>query len=216
MTCSRQVFRRARALCCAVFVLVVARDAVAQSKIEGAVLSAEGTPVANATVRLELPDQKQPLTTTTNAQGRYAFENVRPGVRVRLTAIADGRALAQSFPLISLWVETIDLQARLMPTVPTTAAEVFASEGPTGTLAGIVRDASGRPVAAARVLVGDTRVFAMTDAGGRYSLSNLRPGVTLPMKVNAPGFQAATRDVEVPAAQRTTADFELTAEDVTR
>lgn len=214
MTSSWTMFSRPARVVLGVVLALCAADAAAQSRVEGTVRAADGTPVAGATVRIESSEFKDPLSATSGSDGRYVFEGVKPGVRARIAASKDGRPIAQAFSLISLWVETIDLVERLAPTRPATAEDVFANGSSSGSLAGIVRAADGRPVAAARILVGDTRVFATTDAGGRYRLERLRPGITVPLRVAATGYEEATREVEVPDTTRVSVDFDLTPDTV--
>ena len=51
------------------------------------------------------------LTTTTTADGHYGFDNVKAGIRVRIVTSQGGRPLAQAFTLVTLLVETVDLEA---------------------------------------------------------------------------------------------------------
>lgn len=70
--------------------------------------------------------------------------------------------------------------------------ERFAAR-PAGTIAGTVRDAAGRPVAGASVVVADVRghaFSAVSDAAGRYRLMAVPAGNYLPLAV-APGYRQA-------------------------
>lgn len=80
--------------------------AVAQVRVEGTVLWQDGSPAAGLTVAI--PDLS--LATTTDADGRYAFDSVTPAVRATVTVALDGRILARRFGLFTLAVERIDFQ----------------------------------------------------------------------------------------------------------
>jgi hypothetical protein len=191
------------------FVALVATRAMAQSRIEGAVHGVDGTPLPGATVQLESSEYKKPLTTTTDAEGKYAFENVKAGIRVRLVATHGGRVVAQSFPLISLWVEQIDLDERPIPERPATAYDVLAMTGPSGEVAGLVRAADGEAVEGARITINETALTATTDSAGRFVFSGLRPGVRVELNVAAAGHEPASSERVIVAGSRVNVDFAL-------
>ncbi|MBC7894459.1 MAG: TonB-dependent receptor, partial [Cytophagaceae bacterium] len=81
--------------------------------------------------------------------------------------------------------------------------------GATGTVRGRVTDgASGRGVSDAQVTVTGTRVGAMTNANGEYSLAQVPVG-TRSISVRRLGFGPAAQDVSVSAGGTATADFAL-------
>src|SRR5260221_5555686 len=88
---------------------------------------------------------------------------------------------------------------------------------PTGTVTGVVSDASGAVVSGARVTVTNrdtTRPRTTeTSADGRYNAEGLLPGAYA-LVVEAPGFKTAARDAEVDAGLTTTSNFSLEVGDV--
>ncbi len=74
--------------------------------------------------------------------------------------------------------------------------------GTTGTLAGRVVDAGGKPVVAATVLVTGTRLGAYTDAEGKFLILNVAPG-TYEVKASRLGFNAVTMTGVVVSADNT-------------
>ncbi|HEX4936001.1 MAG TPA: TonB-dependent receptor [Gemmatimonadaceae bacterium] len=83
------------------------------------------------------------------------------------------------------------------------------AQGATGTVRGRVTDAaSGRGIGDAQLLVADTRVGAMTDAAGNYTLVNVPVG-TRAVTVRRLGFQPATKSVTLAAGESATLDFTL-------
>jgi hypothetical protein len=199
---------RASVLLCIPILFLLAVEARAQCRVEGVVRLADGTPLAGATVRIDGEAYRQPLTTTTDAEGRYAFADVKAGTRVRIVASQDGRAVAQGYALVTLWVENVDLKEQLS----SSTESVTVSEGPSGEVAGFVLSADGRPVPAARVTVGETTLITTTDSAGRYLFGRLRPGVNVELHVSAPGFQPESNEVAVLAGDRLGVDFALEAE----
>ena len=109
------MLRRVWLLSVSIMVLA-AVDARAQCLVQGIVRLANGAPLSAGTVRLDGPDYKQPLQTTTDANGRYQFENVKPGIRVRIVALQGSRPVAQGFTLVTLRVETVDLKEEALDT----------------------------------------------------------------------------------------------------
>ncbi|MCC6930241.1 MAG: TonB-dependent receptor [Gemmatimonadaceae bacterium] len=83
------------------------------------------------------------------------------------------------------------------------------AQGTTGTVRGRVTDAaSGRGVGDVQLLVADTRIGAMTDAEGNYTLVNVPVG-TRSVTARRLGFQPATKAVTITAGATATADFAL-------
>lgn len=89
------------------------------------------------------------------------------------------------------------------------AASAAAQEA---SLAGLVRDPSGRPMAEARVEIrredAGWKAETRTNAAGAYSFAGLRVGSYL-VRVEAPQFQAAERRVVLTAGDRQLEDFTL-------
>jgi hypothetical protein len=88
----------------------------------------------------------------------------------------------------------------------------------TGTISGLVRDASGAPVPKARVVMrqevtGITQEVATNDSG-IYVSPPLRPGVYV-VNVEAKGFERAAKQVQIDVSQRVSLNFDLTIGAVT-
>jgi len=139
------------------------------------------------------------------------FADVKAGTRVRIVAVQAGRPVAQAFPLVTLLVETVDLQVPLVSLEAASSDDVIAEEGPSGEVAGIVVSSDGRPVMAARITIGETSLAASTDSAGRYLFGKLRPGLNIQLQASAAGFEPTSRDVVVPSGGRVRADFSLAA-----
>ena len=79
-----------------------------------------------------------------------------------------------------------------------------------GAIAGtVLDDATGRPIAGARVTVQGAGREATTDRAGRYLLDGVAPG-TWKVKCRADGYRTVVQpDVEVAAGRRVTVDFRL-------
>lgn len=206
---------RARVLLWVPLALLLAADVFAQSRVEGVVRATDGTPLPDVTVTIEGPEyRKAPLTATTDAEGRYVFENVKAGTRVRVVATRAGRRIADGHTLVTQWVETFDLNERPASMVPTVAEDVLAADGPAAALRGVVRSAEGQPVPRARVRLGETAVAASTDSAGRFVFGRIRPGIMVPLNVSAEGYEPSTRNVLAPDAGHVEVDFALAASPV--
>ena len=189
--------------------LLIATNAHAQCRVDGVVRSAAGAPIAGATIQIDGPDYRQPLTTTTDAQGKYEFRDVKAGTRVRIVALSDARPIAQVFALVTLWVETVDLKEEPLSAAGGGRDFLTVSRGAAGALEGYVRSPAGEPVADARVTLGDTTLSTTTDAAGRYAIAGLRPGVRIDAHASAAGFQPSSVPLTV-GQEREAIDFTLT------
>src|SRR5215831_5212884 len=132
-------------------VILLARDVVAQCRVQGTVRAIDGQPLAGATIRLLSPDLKAPLTTTTDDQGRYAVDAVKPGIHVEVVAVQAGRPVAHGYSLVTLFVETVDLRVQPEATTALGADSLDPEGGPAASIRGVVRTANGTGVAGARV-----------------------------------------------------------------
>ncbi len=204
------MWRRAL-LCMPAVLLLLAGQSRAQCRVEGVVRSASKAPVQGATVRLEGNDDRTVLMTTTGADGRYVFEKVTPGIRARILVMQSGRLVGQAYTLVTLAVETVDVEALSDAVIPISADELDPRGGPSGQIGGVVRAADGRAVPAARVTINDTLVQAVTDSAGRYLFASLPAGVAVELRVSAAGFDAAKSERIVPNGGREDADFTLKA-----
>ena len=90
------------------------------------------------------------------------------------------------------------------------APGALGAQAATGRITGVVTAEGGRPVPGANLLVAGTRLGAVADAEGRYTINNVPVG---PQEVQARrlGFTAANRQVTVTAGQAVTADIQMTA-----
>ena len=100
------------------------------------------------------------------------------------------------------------------------APTVLSAQGvTTAGVAGRVVDAAGAPVAGARIeflhtLTGASHA-ALSDADGRFSLANLRPGGPYTLEATRIGMQRVTReDLTLSAGQRLRLEIELSEEAV--
>jgi hypothetical protein len=203
-------------LAAVVVLLLLTANAAGQSKVQGQVSDPDGAPLAGVTVRLGGAEVKQPLTVTTDNEGRYVFENVKPGVRARISAMQGVRPLAVAYSLISQWTENIDLQQRPTALVPTSVVDVLASEGVSVSIVGTVRTPEGHVVPGDRVRVARTEWATGVDAAGRYALAGLKPGVNLELVASAPGFEESTHTTVVPDGGRVVTDFSLRSDPASR
>src|SRR5690349_6947942 len=78
-----------------------------------------------------------------------------------------------------------------------------------GTVAGRVTDqATGQPIAGARVAIAGTALIAQTNAEGRYTLSRV-PGGPITVRASYVGYAAAARTLTVALGESVTADLAL-------
>lgn len=156
--------------------LLIAANASAQCRIEGSVQWADGTPAT--AIAISIPELK--LATTTDAHGRFAFDDIRPGVRITVDAFLDQRLLGRAYTLVTLAVERVDLQLAGTPSNPTPAPRVprdLSRREPSGAAADsfkvstgtdtVTYDANGMPVVSSDVTVVANLplLSASTDAG---------------------------------------------------
>ena len=108
-----------RALGCG-WILLIGADASAQCRVEGTVQWADGTPAA--AIAVAIPELK--LETTTDTAGRFAFDNVKPGIRITVDAALDKRLVGRKYTLVTLAVERVDLHLAGTASNPTPAPRV--------------------------------------------------------------------------------------------
>src|SRR5688572_994249 len=77
---------------------------------------------------------------------------------------------------------------------PAGSEVLFSDES--GAIEGVVTDDALSPIAGATVTILETLETALTQEGGKFQFSNLAPG-TVSIAVEAPGFQAAGKEVDV-------------------
>jgi len=201
--------RAARVAFCIAALMSSAGPALAQCRIEGFARAESGAPLAGATVRLELPDLRQPMTTTVAEDGRYAFENVKPGTRVHLVVLHEGRLVAETYALVTMWVEPVDLVSYALSSKVTSTWDLDPRNGPSGEVFGVVRAADGHLLPAARLVIAETTMTATSDSAGRYLLARLRSGAAVEIQASAPGFEPTTAHAIVPTEGREELNFTL-------
>ncbi|MDP1840446.1 MAG: TonB-dependent receptor, partial [Reyranella sp.] len=160
--------------------LLIAATASAQSRIEGVVQWADGTPAA--AIAIAVPELK--LETTTDASGRFAFAGVRPGIRITVNAYLDQRLLGRTYTLVTLWVERVEIQLAgtpSNPTPPTVVPRDLTRPAAAGTPARspsvgggtdtVVYDANGMPVVSSDVtVVADLPMLSASVEAGKVTL----------------------------------------------
>jgi len=81
-----------------------------------------------------------------------------------------------------------------------------------GSILGTVKDTSGAVIASCKITLDNTGTSAhratLTDAGGAYEITNLEPG-SYTIKVEAPGFNVVTYQVELTARQTARVDAQM-------
>ncbi|HEX4566845.1 MAG TPA: carboxypeptidase-like regulatory domain-containing protein, partial [Vicinamibacterales bacterium] len=179
-------------------------------RVEGIVRSEAGVIVADATVTLSATDLKAPLTTTTSADGRYQFDNVKPGVWAEVRVLVHGRPVAESVTLVTQPVETLNLTIYSASVTPTSVEDLRPMGGESGELRGVVRAADGTPLAGARVGIQSVGIDTTTDSTGRYSFGPVRAPIAVGVTASANGFASASREVSV-ARGSVDGDFSLKA-----
>ena len=190
--------------------LSVAAQANAQVRLEGHVRSADGAPVAGAIMRLT-GIEIQPLSTTTDATGRYVFPAFK-GTWIVLVAWADGRPIAKALALVTLPIEVINLTATPSVSTPLSAMDLDPMEGTAGTLRGTVRAADGAAVEGARVAIGDTEVATTTDRFGRFDFGRIRAGLSLTLQASSAAYGTAAHTVAIVDGENANAAITLAAD----
>jgi hypothetical protein len=193
------VCRTATTLLAILFSLFAAHQALAQCRVTGELRTADGAPIAGATIRVESPDLRSPVSGLTDAAGHYAIDNVKPGIWAKITAFhQNGRVLARTFSLVTQYVEIVNLQARPESAAVSSAEDLDPLGGPSADLRGVITAPDGSPVSGATVSIADARIVTTTDSAGRYALPDLRAGVAVELDVAAAGFGRAHARAVVP------------------
>lgn len=164
----------------------------ASGRVEGQIVDGKtGAPIGGAEVTLITgnPINPGPVADVTNAEGRFAFANVRPGPIIIFTASAPGYQQAMEMQLTSIKNqsvksgETTTLDWELLPG---------------GKVSGQITEASGRPVAHASVALVPrhrymSEITMLTGADGRYELIGVAEG-RYHLRVTAAGLSPIARD----------------------
>ncbi len=195
-------------------VLMLAGQALAQSRIEGVVRGLDGSPVAGATVVLDVQSRKA----TTDDLGRFEFDKVKPGTRVQLFASKAGKPIASIFVLVSDWIERVDIRERSpLPTggratTVDASGNVVRGEWPAGQesgsfqdffgdIRGVVRSADGLAIPEAQLSIEDPTLAGSTDSAGRFAFVRLAANLPVVLHAGAPGYAAITQELVVPAGK---------------
>ncbi|HEX6462957.1 MAG TPA: carboxypeptidase-like regulatory domain-containing protein, partial [Vicinamibacterales bacterium] len=198
-----------RAALLSVCVLLPVRASAQCCRVEGIVRADNGSLLSEATVSLSAPQLKTPLTTTTAADGHYAFDNVQPGIWAVVRVLVHGRSVAQSATLVTLPVETLNLTVSAAPTSVSSPDDLRPEGGEWGELRGIVKAPDGTPLPGARVGVANADVVTSTDSAGRFSFGRVRAPLTVDLTAAANGYEDATQNVSVSVRQSAAVHFEL-------
>lgn len=176
-------------------------------RVHGRLVGRDGQPRADVELRLQtfaLPDdfdeppppellrnRGELPSARSDAVGRFAFE-VKPGARGRLELAGDELVFGRGRSLFGPVREPLDLGD----------LELLGA----GSIAGVVRDDRGQPVADVKVTasadafgLGDANA-ANSDAAGRFRIGKLQPG-TLTLRTASAKFLPATAKVELAAEQ---------------
>ena len=190
--------------------LSAAHHASAQCRVAGELRSADGAPIAGATVRIESPGLRAPVTATTDASGRYAIDDIKPGIWAEITAFhQNGRVLARAVTLVTQYLETVNLEALPESSSALSAADLDPLGGPSADIRGIVTATDGSPVAGATVAIAGTTLSTTTDSAGRYAFAKLRAGMGVELQVAAAGFSTAQAKAIVPGKGHEAVDIAL-------
>lgn len=166
-------------------------ELLAPRSLAGRVLK-DGQPARGAVVHLESDLRRQDV--TVGADGAFSFGH-----------------LAASEYTVSAQLGLLQARQGVDLTAAHERLDLLLVLGPGGEIAGTVRDASGKPVAEARVgaTSGDTAAERRTAADGSYRLPALGPGSYL-VAVSAEGYLVPDdREVELAAGATAKADFTL-------
>jgi large repetitive protein len=160
------------------------------------VTDSQGNPIPGVTVRVGENDAAGFYTTTTDAAGHYSI-TLYPGL------------YTGSYGLDAFGPDIVEFNMSLgrIPLGVTVTQDLRLTRK--GSLAGFIGDASKTPitpVAGAIVTVG--RLWAGSDATGRYTLTGLTPGAN-DVRVSATGFDTAEVSVTVVSGVVTTQNFLL-------
>jgi uncharacterized membrane protein len=180
--------------------------------VTGAVLDANGKPVARALVTL-----KGLGAARTNSRGEYEFVNVPAGTH-QLTVVQSGLAPRTTpVQVMARQRSTAKIQFAArdeMPKAVTRAAMVV--PGSSTLLRGTVVDHENRRIAGARVsaIQESSAVAVMTGPAGTFELRNLKAG-PYHIVVSKVGYESAEKDVALRAAATETRDFQLKKQSAT-
>jgi hypothetical protein len=161
-------------------------------------------------------DSIRSLRAAISADGRYLACGVPTDAPLTVTAISDSAATSSRSGSITVrFAESVPFlqQDMLVPRNAWSAAGEPPLGRGTASLIGHVRNASGAPIAGARVMVREAAVLdstAVTDSSGTYRFRSLRGG-TYPVDVMKLGMAPTRTSVSLRDQRTVTADFSLEA-----
>ncbi|WP_236606135.1 carboxypeptidase-like regulatory domain-containing protein [Sandaracinus amylolyticus] len=150
--------------------------------LTGRVVDESGAPVAGATIEVHPADGTAPLTTTSDADGRWTVEGV-PAGSARVVVRRDGRDPFETTVEVVAGSAPIEVATRMTVTLPP------------GEIRGTIQGSDGRPLAGASIRIQPLGIELSTDADGAFEAA-VPPG-RYDVEVRAPGHRAQTRHVEV-------------------
>ncbi|MFC4098834.1 carboxypeptidase regulatory-like domain-containing protein [Paenibacillus xanthanilyticus] len=164
--------------------------------VTGTVLGADGSPIPGANVDIVDPFGQLVTTTTTDAAGNYAFNNLAPG-SYRVRASAPNFSAAQvGVTLAAGEASVVNLILQPEP----------------GVLTGIVHTAADTPLAGTSIRVvtneGITIATAFTDSAGAFTIPSLPPN-SYTVNFGQQGFASQTQGAIVLSNQTTVLDVTL-------
>jgi hypothetical protein len=176
--------------------------------LRGQVTDAQRKPVALALVTVPGVGAVR-----TNARGEYLFTGVPPGAHPVTVRSSQGTTTAQASVGAGAIPTVSNVQLAAVTPVPggATIAPKLAVVGRAGAqLQGRVRDQSNKDLPGVRVtLLREAGALSvLTDAAGRFELRDLSPG-RYRVVVARPGFETATRDLDLKANDREKIDLKL-------
>ncbi|AKF06253.1 carboxypeptidase-like regulatory domain-containing protein [Sandaracinus amylolyticus] len=150
--------------------------------LTGRVVDDGGAPVAGATIEVHPADGTAPLTTTSDADGRWTVEGV-PAGSARVVVRRDGRDPFETTVEVVAGDTPVEVATRMTATLPP------------GEIRGTIQGSDGRPLAGASIRIQPLGIELTTDADGAFEAA-VPPG-RYDVEVRAPGHRAQTRHVEV-------------------
>jgi hypothetical protein len=139
-------------------------------------------PLAGAVVKA-MPSGR---TSTSDANGRYAFENLPSGTYTLTATAAGHRTVKRSVPLRS------DAEVAIDMPVSTTSG----GSDSRGAVSGVIIDSDGHAISGASIRVTPGNYTATTDSQGRFTLPSIRNG-TYVLHLKAPGYHAMNRKITI-------------------
>lgn len=153
------------------------------ARLEGQVLSDDGSPIARAVVRVEpaSPAGSPSRLTLTDVEGVFTFDNLDSG-EMTISARAEG------------YLESPKVLVELSADIGKGGVELRLTRG--NALTGRVSAANGQPIAGARIEARQSQAQATSNDQGRYRLESLEPGEQTVI-VRREGFLHRVEKIEI-------------------